>query len=29
LSSSRAMIVRWISDVPAPISISFASRAMR
>lgn len=28
-SSSRAMIVRWISEVPAPISISFASRAMR
>jgi hypothetical protein len=29
LSSLRAMIRRWISDVPAPISMSLASRAIR
>src|SRR5882724_2113586 len=26
---SRAMTMRWISDVPSPISVSFASRKMR
>src|SRR4029453_15000333 len=26
---SRAMTMRWISDVPSPISVSLASRKMR